>query len=379
MNIRKRIVTGIMFAGMTLGILAGCGAEKPTDTADGFLTSIQKGDFEKAGTYVEGGTDSLKTDEDSTADDEFTISMIEEISKNYKFEKPVEVSVSGDKAVVEAKITSVDFGDVMTSTMAEVMPLAFASAFEEQTPESEKAFEDLMEKTTLKHLKSEDVTMATRTVKLNLEKNKDGVYKIVNDDSLTESIFANLSKLEDMFGEGDDDAVSEEVAEEQQPEQTSDVISEIAKDQKYDVNPINVNVKEVSFKKASNVSEEEQENISYLAEKEVGSEFNYLYVSYNAENTSDEDYEFSGISQVVLFANGKQEVLERSLDFIDYDEDQDGAYYGKVNKDGEVGFVIDTDPSKVEKVRLVIGDSMKSDTYDGGTDEQIVEFDLSQK
>ena len=108
--------------------------------------------------------------------------MIEEISKNYKFEKPVEVSVSGDKAVVEAKITSVDFGDAMTSTMAEVMPLAFANAFEEQTPESEKAFEDLMEKTTLKHLKSEDVTMATRKVKLNLEKNKDGVYKIVNDD-----------------------------------------------------------------------------------------------------------------------------------------------------------------------------------------------------
>ena len=40
-----------------------------------------------------------------------------------------------------------------------------------------------------------------------------------------------------------------------------------------------------------------------------------------------------------------------------------------MNKQGEVGFVIDTDPSKVDKVRLVIGDSMKTDTYDGGTDE----------
>lgn len=39
-------------------------------------------------------------------------------------------------------------------------------------------------------------------------------------------------------------------------------------------------------------------------------------------------------------------MLEKSLDFIDDDEDQDGAYYGKVNKDGKVGFVIDTDPSK---------------------------------
>ena len=43
MNIKKRIVTGIMVTGMSLGILAGCGAEKPTDTVDGFLTSIQKG------------------------------------------------------------------------------------------------------------------------------------------------------------------------------------------------------------------------------------------------------------------------------------------------------------------------------------------------
>ena len=66
--------------------------------------------------------------------------------------KPVEVSVSGDKAVVKAKITSVDFGAVMTSTMAEVMPLAFASAFEEQTPESEKAFEDLIGEHYLKTL-----------------------------------------------------------------------------------------------------------------------------------------------------------------------------------------------------------------------------------
>ena len=104
----------------------------------------------------------------------------------------------------------------MTSTMAEVMPLAFANAFEEQTPESEKAFEDLMEKTTLKHLKSEDVTMATRKVKLNLEKNKMEYIKLSTMSSFTESIFANLSQLEDLFGGGDDGAVSEEVAEEPQ-------------------------------------------------------------------------------------------------------------------------------------------------------------------
>ncbi|MEH7107797.1 DUF5067 domain-containing protein [Bacillus sp. JJ1764] len=205
MIIRKKLTLGIMLAGILIGILAGCGAEKPTDVVNGYLTSIQKGDFKKAGSYVNGGKDSLKTKGDSTADDKFTTSVIEAISKNYKYEKPVEVSVSGDKAVVKVKISSVDFGEAMTATMAEVMPLAFASAFEEKTPKSEKAFEKLMEKTALKHLKAEDVSMATRTVKFNLEKNKDGVFKIVNNDSLTESIYANFSQLKDMFGENENE------------------------------------------------------------------------------------------------------------------------------------------------------------------------------
>lgn len=61
------------------------------------------------------------------------------------------------------------------------------------------------------------------------------------------------------------------------------------------------------------------------------------------------------------------------VDFIDNDEDQDGEYYGKVKKQGEVGLVIKTDPSKVDKIRLVIGQSMDSETNDMGTEEQKVD------
>jgi hypothetical protein len=59
-----------------------------------------------------------------------------------------------------------------------------------------------------------------------------------------------------------------------------------------------------------------------------------------------------------LFADGKQEKIDLfngGEDFIDYDEGEDGGYYGKVSKEGEIGVVINTDPSKVDKVRLVIG------------------------
>lgn len=120
-----------------------------------------------------------------------------------------------------------------------------------------------------------------------------------------------------------------------------------------------------------------QERIGWISDKEVGNEFNYVYIKYNAENTSDEDYHFWGISEVVLFSEGKQEVIDS--DFIDYDEGAEPEYYGKVNKIGEVGMIFDAEPNKIEKVRVVISPSMNNNTFDGGTDEQIVEFNLSQK
>ncbi|QDY45801.1 hypothetical protein FK545_11320 [Planococcus glaciei] len=84
----------------------------------------------------------------------------------------------------------------------------------------------------------------------------------------------------------------------------------------------------------------------------IGEEFNYFYIKYNAENTSDQDVSFSGISEIVLFADGKQEKIDVAYDwkdFINSDEAQDPDYYGAISKVGEVGVVIKTDPSKVEK------------------------------
>lgn len=364
---KKLLLTGLV---VSVGLLVGCGEEKPTDTVDEFLTAFQKSDFEKAGKQIDEGLEELQSEEESMSSEKF----LKAIAKDYKFEKPKEVSSEGNKAKVKVEITSVDVGVATTAAIAEVMPVAFATAFDEDSEKADKAMEKLMESSMLKHIKSEDTPRVTREVTLNLKKNKDGEYRIVSDDNFKEAVLANFDQVEDAFG---DDA-EETKAAENQPEQTFEVIREIAKDKDYDVNPIKVNVEEVSFKKALNVSEDEQENISFISEKEVGAEFNYLYIKYNAENTSDEDYNFSGINQVVLFSDGKQENIDNSVsvDFIDYDEDEDGAYYGKVNKEGEMGFVINTDPEKVDKVRLVIGNSMKEETYDGGTEEQVVEFDL---
>lgn len=360
------MVGSVLLSGI---LLAGCGEQKPTDAVDGFLTSFKKGDVEKAGSYIEGGIDGLTEDSEDT---EWTEDMMKAIIKDYSFEDPEEVSVKGDTAKVKAKITSVDVGVALTDAMSEVLPLALANAFDEDAKDSDKAMEALMEKKVLKNLKAEDAEMSTRTVEFNLKKDKDGDYKIVADNHLRDSVFAGADALEESFGED---------AEDDAPEQTSKVLSTIAKDKNYDVKPIKLTVNEVSFKKATNVSEDEQSTISFASEKEVGSEFNYLYINYTAENTSDKDFDFGGITEAVVFSEGKQERLgaDTDTDFIDSDEDADGKYYGKVTKEGEVGFVLDTDPSKVDKIRLVIGSTMEdNDEYENTTDEKVVEFEMKK-
>ncbi|AQU78440.1 hypothetical protein [Planococcus faecalis] len=112
----------------------------------------------------------------------------------------------------------------------------------------------------------------------------------------------------------------------------------------------------------------------------IGAEFNYFYIKYTAENTSDQDVTFSGINEIVLFSEGKQEKIEVAYDwkdFIDYDEAQDSDYYGAVSKAGEVGVVIKTDPTKVEKVRVVVSESMSTETYEILSDAQNIEFEIA--
>lgn len=381
-RMRKKYLVSLLFGGLILGVLTGCGAENPSATVDDFLTAIQKNDLEKAGTFVKGGTESLTADQEAT-DEELALTMLENISKNYDFEKVEEVSTNGDKAVVKAEITSLDMGSVMTSTMAEIMPLAFASAFDESSADSDKAFEEMTEKTMIKHMTSEDAAIATRTVEFNLEKDKEGNFKIVNDENLTEAIFANISQLEDMFsGEDSEFETSTEEVQEEQPEQTSEVLSVVAENKTYDAKPINVTLEEVSFKKAMNVSEDQQFDINNMyTDEPIGEEFNYIYIKYNAENTSDQDVSFKGINEIVVFAEGKQEKIDVAYDwkdFIDYDEAQDPDYYGAISKAGEIGVVIKTDPSKVEKVRVVLSESMATESYETLSEAQNIEFEIAK-
>ncbi|PEV89116.1 hypothetical protein COJ91_12910 [Bacillus thuringiensis] len=200
MNVQKikRLLLLMMVVGLTAGVLAGCA--NPKDTTEEFLTAIQKGDVEKARTFVESDKEFNKLNEKT--DDAEAKAMLSAITKNFKFEKLEEVSKKDDKAEVKVKmkITSADLSVAVTKAVGEVMPMAFASAFSEDKEQSEKAIEKTMTSTIIKNLTDKDAAMATREVTLNLKKDKDGDYKIVADDNLKEVLFANAKSLEKMFG-----------------------------------------------------------------------------------------------------------------------------------------------------------------------------------
>ncbi|WP_142395730.1 MULTISPECIES: DUF4878 domain-containing protein [Bacillus] len=192
----KKLLLLMMVVGLTVGVLAGCA--NPKDSVEEFLTAIQKGDLEKARTFVESDKEFSKLNEKT--DDADGKAMLSAITKNFKFEKIEEVSKKDDKAEVKVKVTSVDLSVAVTKAMGEVMPMAFASAFSEDKEQSEKTIEKTMTSTIIKNLADKEAAMAIREVTLNLKKDKDGDYKIVADDNLQELLFANAKSLEKMFG-----------------------------------------------------------------------------------------------------------------------------------------------------------------------------------
>ncbi|USK61673.1 DUF4878 domain-containing protein [Peribacillus asahii] len=203
-KLSKKLLSGIMVAGLTVSMLAGCGSPKPTDTVNDFMTSIQEGDFEKASTFVDTKATEdfdFKNLNEGKAEGMDVDKLFKSLSKTYKFEKPVEVSKEEDTAKVKVEVTSVDFAVAVTSTISEVMPMAFGMAFSEDTEEADKAMDKMMETTLIKHLTAKDASMATREVTLNLKKDKEGEYKIVSDENLMEAVMANAGTIDEMFGE----------------------------------------------------------------------------------------------------------------------------------------------------------------------------------
>lgn len=192
-----------IIAAIFLSILTSCGSSSPKDVTKDFLTSFQKGDIEKARTYIEDNdeTETMLSFDFDEEDGMFEEEVIKALTNGYQFKKIEEIKNDGHSAQVKVTITSVDFGSVMTSAINEIMPMILASAFDENSDETEEAMEELMTNKMIEKLSSKDAPMATREVTLHLEKNKDGEYKMVANEQLAEALIANFATLAELFGE----------------------------------------------------------------------------------------------------------------------------------------------------------------------------------
>lgn len=188
----KKVLSTMGLLLLTSILMVGCGAPKPKDTVKDFFTAFKDSDLKKANTYVKG--DIHLPGESGNGDKVENEKGLKAIAKRFSFKEPKTVSSAKDKAVVSAKVTSVDVSDATKKVIEELKPQLNSLQDLDEVEFDEKANELLIQK-----LADKNIDLVTRTVKLNLKKNKDGEYQIINDDQLMDVFFANKDKVQDVL------------------------------------------------------------------------------------------------------------------------------------------------------------------------------------
>jgi hypothetical protein len=105
-------------------------------------------------------------------------------------------STEKNEAEVKAKVTSIDMVSVVTDVMNKILPLAFASAFDENS--NDDKIEELTEQYFDNAMSDPDAPTVTNEVTIKLVKEKGG-WLIVPDDDLLNALTGNAGKLAEMF------------------------------------------------------------------------------------------------------------------------------------------------------------------------------------
>ncbi|MBE3586528.1 MAG: DUF4878 domain-containing protein [Thermoanaerobacter sp.] len=184
----KRAGLSLVAIAISLLILAGCSTTPPKSVVESFLSAIQAGDIEKASTYIDKGNKTL-TSELAPAEDKFGEEFGKKILSRVKYEIKKQ-EISGDTAKVTATITSLDLVRIVTKAMSDIMPMAFAAAFSDQ---SEEGMNAMFEQYLINSISDTNAPTTTTDVIINLKK-VDGKWLIVPDDNLLNSLTGNIEK-----------------------------------------------------------------------------------------------------------------------------------------------------------------------------------------
>lgn len=186
----KRLWAIIVMTWM-LPMLAGCSiGQSPKEVANNFLTAVQKADFDQASTWVESKDTTSELQKAKDPDGE---KLAKVMLGKMTFELGKEEQ-NGDKATVEAKITSLDMGRIVAGAMKDIMAMAFATAFSND-PEKDKKTQEIAKQYFMNAINDPNAPKTTTDVKINLVKTQDG-WKVARDNKeLMSALIGNADKI----------------------------------------------------------------------------------------------------------------------------------------------------------------------------------------
>ena len=143
-------------------------------------------------------------------------------------------------------------------------------------------------------------------------------------------------------------------------------------DETIDLDPIKLHIKDIKIINMSNIkSRDTKEVIKQFTDKE---EFDYIQITYEMENTVDDNVYFDfPIEHVVLNTGEQIDVMMN--DFI-IDHNNGGDFYGKVTKNSLVSVIMNsTIPKDIESIKLITGE-VWDEEYNSLSDKVEVEYSI---
>ncbi|PFP29308.1 hypothetical protein COJ96_11645 [Bacillus sp. AFS073361] len=165
----------------------------PDEVTTEFLTSVQKGEWEKASKYV-NNTDTKKTLKELTSSKDEEAKFMLGLFKKMSFTDG-KVKEADKKATVESTIKTVDMKIILGTIIEEVMQEALAQAFSGEEADDE-AIEKEMTNKLVAGVNEPSAKKVTNKVKINLVK-VDGDWKVDVDQELLNALTGGLTSVGD--------------------------------------------------------------------------------------------------------------------------------------------------------------------------------------
>ncbi|CEO89975.1 DUF4878 domain-containing protein [Syntrophaceticus schinkii] len=175
--------------------VVGCFGASPENVTKDFFSAVKDGDFNTAAKYVKQESKDEFRDELESGQDLDDKKRAELLFSKLSWEI-LSSSTEKNEAEVKAKVTSIDMVSVVTDVMNKILPLAFASAFDENS--NDDKIEELTEQYFDNAMSDPNAPTVTSEVTIKLVKEK-GDWLIVPDDDLLNALTGNAGKLAEMF------------------------------------------------------------------------------------------------------------------------------------------------------------------------------------